>query len=86
MRDPQLDRLVAIKVPRLGVLGTRQDAQRFLREARAAANLRHPHIVPIYDAGEAGRTYYIASAFIEGQTLRAVCEKRGSWNRRKRRG
>ena len=76
-RDPQLDRQVAIKVPRLGVLGTHADAQRFLREARAAANLRHPHIVPIYDAGEVEGTYYIASAFIEGQTLRAWMREAG---------
>jgi tRNA A-37 threonylcarbamoyl transferase component Bud32 len=76
-RDPQLDRQVAIKVPRLGVLGTREEAQRFLREARAAANLRHPHIVPIYDAGEVEGTYYIASAFIEGQTLRAWMRETG---------
>ncbi len=76
-RDPQLDRQIAIKVPRLGVLGTRADAQRFLREARAAANLRHPHIVPIYDAGEVEGTYYIASAFIEGQTLRARMRETG---------
>ena len=45
------------------------DAPRFLREARAAGNLRHPNIVPIYDAGKLGDSYFIASGFIEGQTL-----------------
>ena len=68
-RDTQLDRLVALKTPRLGVLGSEADTQRFLREARAAGNLRHPNIVPIYDAGKLGDSCYIASGFIEGQTL-----------------
>ena len=48
--DPQLDRQVALKVPRL--TGTQADA-RFLREARAAAALRHPNICQIHDLGEA---------------------------------
>ena len=67
--DTHLDRLVALKIPRLGVLGSEANAQRFLREARAAGNLRHPNIVPIYDAGKLGDSYFIASGFIEGQTL-----------------
>src|SRR5687768_1611229 len=51
-RDPQLDREVALKVPREGVLATADERQRFLREARAAANLNHPNICPVYEAGE----------------------------------
>ncbi len=68
-RDTQLDRLVALKIPRFGALGSEGAAHRFLREARAAGNLRHPNIVPIYDAGKVGESYFIASGFIEGQTL-----------------
>src|SRR4051812_27796921 len=45
-RDPQLDRTVAIKVPRSGRLADRADLDRFLREARSVARLRHPAIVP----------------------------------------
>ncbi len=67
--DPQLDREVALKVPRPGTLDGPGRVERFLREARAAARLRHPHIVPVYDAGKDGGHYYIASAFIEGQPL-----------------
>jgi hypothetical protein len=67
--DPQLDRVVALKVPNPGVMADAKRAERFLREAKAAANLRHPHIVPVFDAGKDGDTYYIASAFIEGQPL-----------------
>ena len=69
-RDTQLGRDVAIKVPRAGTLLTRDDAQRFLREARAAAQLRHPNIVSIYEVGHSNGTYFIACALIEGVTLR----------------
>ncbi len=58
-----------LKTPRLGVLGSEADAQRFLREARAAGQLRHPNIVPVYDAGKIGDSYFIASGLIEGETL-----------------
>jgi serine/threonine protein kinase len=67
--DPQLDREVALKVPQAGTLDNPKAVERFLREAKAAARLRHPHIVPVYDAGKDRDNYYIASAFIEGQTL-----------------
>ncbi len=67
--DPQLEREVALKVPNPGTLGDPNLVERFLREARAAAKLRHPHIVPIHDAGHDGTHYYIASAFIEGRPL-----------------
>ena len=42
---------------------------RFLREAKAAAKLHHPHVVTVYEAGTDGDTSYIASAFIEGRSL-----------------
>ncbi|MBI3467488.1 MAG: protein kinase [Planctomycetes bacterium] len=67
--DPQLEREVALKVPRAGTLDNPKAVERFLREAKAAAQLRHPHIVPIYEAGREGENYYIASAFISGRTL-----------------
>lgn len=67
--DPQLEREVALKVPRPGTLSSSGRVERFLGEARSAARLRHPHIVPIYDAGHDGTNYYIASAYVEGCTL-----------------
>jgi predicted Zn finger-like uncharacterized protein len=67
--DPTLDREVALKVPQPGVLADPRAIERFLREAKAAAQLRHPHIVPLYDAGRGDATYYLASAFIPGRTL-----------------
>jgi WD40 repeat protein len=60
---------VALKVPNPGVLDTPARVQRFLREAKAAANLRHPHIVPVHDAGKDGDRHYIAAAFVDGKPL-----------------
>ena len=49
---------------------------RFLREAQAAAQLHHPYIVPVYDAGRINGIYYIASAFIAGNSLRQELDNR----------
>jgi tetratricopeptide (TPR) repeat protein len=72
--DPQLDRVVALKVAKPEAHDTRERVDRFLQEARAAAALRHPHIVPVFDAGQDGGRYYIASAFIDGPTLASVID------------
>src|SRR4051795_8110259 len=50
-RDPELDRTVALKVPRAGNLAGPQELDRFLREARSAAQLRHPSIVTVHEVG-----------------------------------
>src|SRR5262249_62261717 len=67
--DAVLDRDVALKVPRPGVLRTEKSLERFLGEARAQARLRHPRIVPVFEAGRAGHRHYIAMAVIEGRGL-----------------
>ncbi|MFO0954398.1 MAG: serine/threonine-protein kinase, partial [Isosphaeraceae bacterium] len=64
--DPRLDRFVALKVPRLGSAAERDQ---FYAEARAAARLRHPSIVTVYEVDEVAGTPYIASDFIDGPTL-----------------
>lgn len=66
-RDPQLDRVVALKVAK-SVVGETQ-LQRFTREARAAAQLRHPHIIPVYEYGQIEGQSYIVYEFVEGETL-----------------
>jgi serine/threonine protein kinase len=53
-RDPELDRTAALKVPRAGNLAGPQERDRFLREARSAAQLRHPSIVAVHDVGQPG--------------------------------
>ncbi len=71
-RDRLLDRPVALKVlfPELSV--DRAFVERFRREAQAAANLSHPNIVPVFDWGEDGGTYFIVMEFIDGQALSAI--------------
>jgi serine/threonine protein kinase len=76
-RDPQLRREVALKIPRAGALTTPEAVDRFLREARAAAQLQHPHIVAVHDAGRFANTYFIASTFVEGRTLKQAIAERG---------
>jgi tRNA A-37 threonylcarbamoyl transferase component Bud32 len=68
-RDPQLDRTVAIKIPRAADLHGGEELDRFLREARTVARLRHPAIVPIYEVGQAGSLSYLVSEFVQGLTL-----------------
>ena len=80
--DPQLQREVALKVPNAGVLDSPNRIERFLREARSAANLTHPHIVPVFDAGKDGDRYYIASAFIDGTSLADTIPEGGTDFRR----
>jgi tetratricopeptide (TPR) repeat protein len=69
--DPQLRRLVALKVPRPETVVTKELRQRLLREARAAAGLEHPNLVTVYEAGEVGPVCYLASAYCPGTTLAA---------------
>lgn len=68
-RDPKLDRIVAIKIPRAGNLGEGQDLDRFLREARSVAQLRHPAIVPVHEVGGVDGIPYLVSDFVQGMTL-----------------
>jgi serine/threonine-protein kinase len=73
-RDTQLEREVALKVPRLANDETGTLVQRFLREAKAAATLSHPNICPIYDVGEQSGIQFIAMGYIEGRPLTAYIE------------
>jgi eukaryotic-like serine/threonine-protein kinase len=69
-RDTELGRLVAIKIPRAGHLASQEDAARFLREARSAAQLKHPGIVTIHETGQAeDGTFFLVEEFVQGTTL-----------------
>ena len=67
--DAQLDRKVALKVPLPHVVASETARRRFQREAKAAAILSHPAIVPIYESGTAGPVSYIAFGYCRGQNL-----------------
>jgi eukaryotic-like serine/threonine-protein kinase len=72
-RDLLLERAVAIKIPTAEI--TPSSAERFKREARAAARLNHPNVVGVYDWG-GGATPFIVMEFVDGQSLRAVLHER----------
>ena len=67
-QDTKLDRRVAVKLPRRGELSARE-TELFLREARAAAQLRHPNIVAVFEIGQDGDQCYIVSELIAGQSV-----------------
>ncbi len=68
-RDVQLDRDVAIKTLPAALARSAEARERFVREARTAAGLSHPHIVPIHRVGEAGGVVYFVMTFVDGVTL-----------------
>jgi hypothetical protein len=74
--DPRLGRDVALKVPRPEISLSPTLRARFRQEARAAATLDHPNLVPVYDAGEENGDYYIASAYCPGVNLAAWLRQR----------
>jgi serine/threonine-protein kinase PpkA len=61
-----VQREVALKVMSPTLLGDSQFGERFLREARIAAKLRHPHVVQVHDVGQAGEYHYIAMEYLPG--------------------
>jgi hypothetical protein len=70
--DTELDRPVAVKLLRGGAGASRDDVDRFLREARSAARLRHPGIVAVHETGQAeDGTPFLVEEFIQGTTLAA---------------
>lgn len=73
--DPLLGRLVALKVPRFGADETTK-VKRFHTEARAAASLRHPNIVAVFESGECDGQLFLATEFVEGRTLSAAIADR----------
>src|SRR5512136_971675 len=76
--QPSLNRYVALKVLPEYLAQDEQFVLRFEQEARAAAALRHPNIMVIYDVGQEGSTHYIAAEYLEGYTLsQVITELRG---------
>jgi serine/threonine protein kinase len=75
-RDTELDRLVALKILHSGSGASRQEMERFHREARAAAQLRHPGIVTVHEVAMLDGLPVIVSDFIDGVTLRDWLKER----------
>ncbi len=77
-RQADLARMVALKVlpPELSL--DKSYIARFLQEARSAAALEHPHIVPIFEVGSAEGVQYIAMKYISGHTLKEVVQQQGA--------
>jgi len=69
--DSRLGRKVALKVLPAGLVGDEEARRRFSQEARAASALNHPHIITIYDIGHDGVRDFIATEFVDGETLRS---------------
>ena len=68
-RDTKLDRTVAVKIPRRGQIEG-PEAEMFVREARAAAQVKHPGVVGVHEVGREDGTLYIVSDFIDGCNLK----------------
>ncbi|WP_240938111.1 Stk1 family PASTA domain-containing Ser/Thr kinase [Nocardioides sp. JQ2195] len=73
--DDRLDRVIALKVMHPGMGDDEEFASRFVREARHAAKLSHPHVVGVYDQGRDRGTIYLAMEYVPGHTLRDVIRK-----------
>src|ERR671924_283570 len=76
--DETLERQVAIKLLNREVSSDSDQLERFRREARAVAQLSHPHVVGVIDAGEDDGRPYIVFEYVEGETLKDRIRRMGS--------
>ena len=74
-QDSQLDRTIALKILHSDIASDTQRMRRFIQEAKAASSLNHPNILTIYEIGKADSIDFIATEFIDGETLRARMSK-----------
>ena len=75
--EVELSRQVALKVLPPEMALSQSMANRFKREAKMAASLEHPNIIPIYRVGQAGRLFFITMKYIEGRPLSSIIEVQG---------
>jgi eukaryotic-like serine/threonine-protein kinase len=73
--DPQIDRMIALKVLREDRVTSHEFVQRFLKEAMAIGRLSHPNIVTVYDVGSDHGTVFIAEEFIEGKPVDEILKQ-----------
>ena len=75
--DVDLRRPVTLKVINEKYLGDESARLRFLREARAAASVRHPNVASVFHLGRTGQNYFYAMEFVEGETLENLIKRSG---------
>ena len=75
--DVDLQRPVTLKVINGRYLGDESARLRFLREARAAASVRHPNVASVFHLGRTGQNYFYAMEFVEGETLDRLIKRAG---------
>ena len=75
--DERLDRRVALKVLAPWMAANEDFRRRFLREAKAAAAVDDPHIIPVYEAGEAGGVLFISMRYVSGGDVRTLLRRDG---------
>src|SRR5271169_535059 len=74
-RDERLGRVVAVKVLAPALAGNAEFRDRFLRESRTAAAVDDPHIIPVFEAGEAGGVLFIAMRYVPGSDVRTLVRR-----------
>ncbi|MBI3185559.1 MAG: tetratricopeptide repeat protein [Myxococcales bacterium] len=79
--DPQLDRKVALKLLRPGLLGADEGRARLLREAQAMARLQHPNVIAVHDVGTFEDRVFVAMEFVEGDTLSDWLREQRPWQK-----
>ncbi|MGH3259577.1 MAG: protein kinase domain-containing protein [Streptosporangiaceae bacterium] len=75
--DERLDRRVALKILAPALAANEAFRHRFLREAKAAAAVDDPHIIPVYEAGEAGGVLFISMRYVSGGDVRTLLHRDG---------
>lgn len=76
--DTRLDREVALKVMRPDLAADQTFVSRFRREARSAARLSHPNVVPVHDQGEDDGRVFLAMEYVEGRSVRELVDAEGA--------
>jgi len=76
-RDERLGRLVALKIMAPALAADEVFRQRFIRESRAAASVDDPHIIPVFEAGEANGVVFLAMRYVPGGDVRTLVRREG---------